>query len=152
MRDRLASMSKAFREWKTSRPSIKALRCGALAWIEGREIPDVEGLRLPNSHLIKKAHVDQNSLGWYILASSSDSESPFHLGHQDNGVSWVSRAEVWFFDLFDMAWQMRNADEHGGDLETQRLISLAKCERAIRRPFRAGKRLPFHEQHQFMAR
>jgi hypothetical protein len=69
MRDRLAGMSKAFRERKTSRPLIKALRCDALAWIEGREIPDVEGLRLPNSHmgkLIQKAYVDQTSLGWNL--------------------------------------------------------------------------------------
>jgi hypothetical protein len=52
-------------------------------------------------------------------------------------------------EWFDIAWGMRKVDEHGGDLETQRLIRLAKCERAIRRLFRAGKLLPFHEQHQF---
>jgi hypothetical protein len=48
------------------------------------------------------------------------------------------------FDLFDLAWGMRNADEHGVDLETQRLIRLAKCERAIRRLYSAGASLPHH--------
>jgi ribonuclease HI len=164
MQDRLAGMFKAFREWKTSTALIKALHSGAWAWIEGREIPDVEGLNLPNSpmgKLIHKAYVDQTSLGWNLLfrgfwaiswRQAQDyefSQSPFHRGHQDNGVSWASRAQGWFFDLFDLVWGLRNADEHGGDLETQRLIRLAKCERAIRRLYRAGKLLPFHEQHQF---
>jgi hypothetical protein len=53
------------------------------------------------------------------------------------------------FDLFDLAWGMQNADEHGGDLETQRLIRLAKCERAIRRLYHAGNLLPLHERHPF---
>jgi hypothetical protein len=44
---------------------------------------------------------------------------------------------------------MRNADEHGADLETQRLIRLARCERAIRRLYRAGDLLPHHERHPF---
>jgi hypothetical protein len=37
------------------------------------------------------------------------------------------------FDLFDLAWGLRNVDEHGTDLETQLLIYLVKCECAIRR-------------------
>jgi hypothetical protein len=44
---------------------------------------------------------------------------------------------------------MRNSNEHGADLETQRLIRLAKCERAIRRLYHAGNRLPLHERHPF---
>jgi hypothetical protein len=48
-----------------------------------------------------------------------------------------------------LAWGMRNADEHGADLETQRLIRLAKCERAIRRLYRAGESLSHHESHPF---
>jgi hypothetical protein len=53
------------------------------------------------------------------------------------------------FDLFDLAWGMQNADEHGADLETQRLIRLAKCERAIRSLYRDGDLLPHHERHPF---
>jgi hypothetical protein len=53
------------------------------------------------------------------------------------------------FDLFDLAWGMRNADEHGADLETQRLIRLAKCDRTIRRLYRASDFLPHHERHPF---
>jgi hypothetical protein len=51
------------------------------------------------------------------------------------------------FNLFDLAWGLRNADEHGIDLETQRMIRLAKCERAIRRLYHAGESLPHHERH-----
>jgi hypothetical protein len=53
------------------------------------------------------------------------------------------------FDLFDLVWGLRNADEHGADLETQRLIRLAKCDRAIRRLYLAGEKLPHHERHPF---
>jgi hypothetical protein len=53
------------------------------------------------------------------------------------------------FDLFDLAWGLRNADEHVADLETQRMVRLAKCERAIRRLYHAGESLPLHERHPF---
>jgi hypothetical protein len=45
------------------------------------------------------------------------------------------------FHLFDLVWVLRNADEHGSDLETQRMIRLAKCERAIRRFYHTGASL-----------
>jgi hypothetical protein len=51
--------------------------------------------------------------------------------------------------MFDLALGMRNADEHGADLETQRLIRLAKCERAICRLYRTGDLLAHHEKHPF---
>jgi hypothetical protein len=44
---------------------------------------------------------------------------------------------------------MAKADEHGSDLETQRMIRLAKCERAIRRLYHTGETLPPHERHPF---
>jgi hypothetical protein len=53
------------------------------------------------------------------------------------------------FDLFDLAGGMRNAYEHGVDLETQRLIRLTKCERAIRRLYSAGASLPHDERRPF---
>jgi hypothetical protein len=53
------------------------------------------------------------------------------------------------FDLFDLAWGLRNADEHGVDLETQSIIRLARCERAIRRLYHIGALLPLHERHPF---
>jgi hypothetical protein len=51
MRGRLAEMSTTFRSWKTSRLVIQALHSGALASIEGQEIPDIEALNLPDSTL-----------------------------------------------------------------------------------------------------
>jgi hypothetical protein len=66
MHDRLADMFKKFRSWKSSTTLIKALNSGVMAWIEGREIPDVASLHLPNSpmgKLVYKASVEQTSLG-----------------------------------------------------------------------------------------
>jgi hypothetical protein len=110
-------------------------------------------LALPSTtmgQLVRKAYVEQTSLGWNLLfrgfwsiswRKAQDYEfsmSPFHQGHTDNGESWACRTQVWMFDLFDLACEMRNADEHGADLETQKLIRLAKCERVIRRLYRSG--------------
>jgi hypothetical protein len=44
---------------------------------------------------------------------------------------------------------LRNEAEHGADLERQRMIRLAKCERAIRHIYHAGESLPRHERHPF---
>jgi hypothetical protein len=63
-------MYKKFREWKTSMTLITALHSGALAWIEGREIPDVAELALPSTtmgQLVRKAYDEQTSLGWNLL-------------------------------------------------------------------------------------
>jgi hypothetical protein len=80
-----------------------------------------------------------------LFMSAGEPLSPWV--YQDNGESWAGRAQAWMFDLFDLAWGMRNADEHRA--ETQRLIRLAKYERAIRRLYRAGESLPHHESHPF---
>jgi hypothetical protein len=155
-------MSKTFGSWKTSRLVTHALYSGALAWIEG---PTVDSLKLPDSirgKLVQKTCAEQTSLGWNLLFRGlwpiywrkaqeyEFSRSPLHRGHTDNGESWASRAQGWMFDLFDdLAWGLRNADEHGADLDTQRMIRLAKCECAIRRLYRAGKSLPNHKRHPF---
>jgi hypothetical protein len=46
------------------------------------------------------------------------------------------------FDLFDLAWGLGNTDEHGVDLETQRMIRSAMCEWAIRRIYHTSENLP----------
>jgi hypothetical protein len=71
-------------------------------WIDGNPAPAVGPLHLPDS-----------SLG--------------QLVHRAYGASWAGRAQMWMFDL---AWGLRNANEHGVDPETQRMIRLAKAERA----------------------
>jgi hypothetical protein len=53
------------------------------------------------------------------------------------------------FDLFELAWGLRNGDEHGADPETQRMISLDNAERAIRRLYRARDSLPTYERFPF---
>jgi hypothetical protein len=55
-------------------------------------------------------------------------------------------------DLFGVAWGMRNETEHGADLETQRMIRLAKRERAIRRLFHESVPLLFRIGIPFMNR
>jgi ribonuclease HI len=70
MLDRLADMSKKFRQWKTSTTLIAALHSGASAWIEGGATPDVAELHLPDStlgRLVHQAYVEQTSLGWNLL-------------------------------------------------------------------------------------
>ncbi len=67
----------------------------------------------------------------------------------DNGERWAGRAQLWFFDLFEFIWGLRNADEHGTDAEAQRLIRRTKCERTIRRLYASGAQLPLDEQHPF---
>jgi hypothetical protein len=164
MRDRFDDMTKTFRSWNTSTLVINALRSGAWAWIEGNPIPGVETLNLPDSplgQLVHKAYDEQTSLGWNLLFRGfwtiswrtaqeyefSNNTRP--RGFTDNGASWAGRAQTWMFDLFDLAWGLRNIDEHGVDLETQRMIRLATAERAIRRLFRAGESLPSHERYPF---
>jgi hypothetical protein len=56
---------------------------------------------------------------------------------------------MWMFDLFNVAWGLRNDTEHGADPESQRIIRLAKAERAIRRLYRAIDELPPHERFPF---
>jgi hypothetical protein len=53
------------------------------------------------------------------------------------------------FDLFELVWGLCNGDEHGVDPETQRMISLANAERAIRRLYRAGDSLPTYDRFPF---
>jgi hypothetical protein len=57
--------------------------------------------------------------------------------------------QSWFFEMFELLWGIRNADEHGADNDTQRLIRLAKCEWAIRRLYDKGKDLSYAERHPF---
>jgi hypothetical protein len=56
---------------------------------------------------------------------------------------------MWMFDLLDLAWGLRNDNEHGADPETQRMIRLVKAERAIRRLYCAIDELPSHERFPF---
>ena len=68
---------------------------------------------------------------------------------QDTGEQWAAKAQIWYYNLFDFIWGLRNADEHGADVDTQRLIRISKCERAIRRLYNKGKDLLYAEQHPF---
>jgi hypothetical protein len=89
------------------------------------------------------------SISWRTAQEYEFSNSTLHRGFTDNGESWAGRAQTWMFELFDLAWGLRNANEHGVDPETQRMIHLATCERPIRRLYRAGESLPSHERYPF---
>jgi hypothetical protein len=111
--------------------------------------------------LISRAYIEQTSLGWNVLfrvfwsiswrhaQEYEFTASPYHRGFQDNGEDWAGRAQLWMFDLFDLEWGLRNADEHGADPETQRMVRKARCERAVHRLFPLGESLPYHEPHPF---
>jgi hypothetical protein len=117
-----------------------------LAWIDGNPAPAVGTLHLPKTplgQLVHKAYVEQTSLGWNLLFRGfwtiswrtaqeyEYSHCQFTLEFQHNGASWAGRAQMWMFDLFEVAWGLRNTTEHGVDPATQRMIRLAKAERAI---------------------
>ena len=58
-------------------------------------------------------------------------------------------AQMWFVELFESIWGLRNEDEHGADFDAQRLVQETKCERAIRRLYNKGDELPICECHPF---
>jgi hypothetical protein len=60
-----------------------------------------------------------------------------------------ANAQMWFFETFEALWVIRNEAEHGNNRETERLIRLTKCERAVRRLYEKGNDLPYAEQHPF---
>ena len=129
---------------KTSRHLISALQSGATAWLEGKEIPPVTSLDLPQDklgRLIAQAYTDQTTLGWNVLFRGFwvknwrlAQEEQFQLYHsrewQDTGDQWSGSAQMWFIELFESIWGLHNEDEHGA--ETQWLVRETKCERAMR--------------------
>ena len=163
VRDRMATLHFDFRKWKTSSLLIKALSIGALAWVEGNETPSVLSLDLPDTVMgqrIARAYVDQTSLGWNALfrgfwatewRHAQDYQFTLYTSRerQDTGERWSRKAQTWFIDLFELIWGMRNDQEHGAEPEMQRLIRLAKCERAIRRLYHKGDDLPYCERTPF---
>jgi hypothetical protein len=156
MHDRFEGMTKTFRSWKSSHLVIDALRTGALAWIDGNPAPAVGTSHLPDSpleHLVRRTYVEQTSMGWNLLfrgfwTISWRTAQEYEFSHgtlqrrfTDNGASWAGRAQMWMFDL---AWGLRNDNEHGADPESQRRIGLAKCGWVIRR-LSSHERFPFSD-------
>jgi len=150
-----------FREWKTAYCIIGALTTGALAWIEGRDIPPVESLQLPDSdvgRLTGKAYVEQTQLGWNVLfrgfwtvswreAQESVYEARPIREPTDTGAAWIIRAISWFFALFESVWELRNKDQHGESPEEDRRIRSVTADRAIRRLYDVGRDLSHCERH-----
>ena len=134
-----------------------------MAWIEQRDPPAVESLDLPVNRmgkLIRQAYMEQTSLGWNVLFRGFWStswrlaqEEQFRMQRsrerQDIGELWAASAQVWFFDTFELLWKLRNDAEHGHDSESQRLVRLEKCKRAIQRLYKAGAELTYAERHPF---
>ena len=161
--DKFSSFHSFFREMKTAARLISAIKIGAVAWIEGKEIPPVDTLNLPDSRLgqlIRQAYMEQSDLGWnalfrgfwsssWRLAQEEEFKKLLCKEMQDTGERWACRAQLWFFDLFEATWSLRNEQEHGKDAETQRLVRRTKCERAIRRLFLRGADLDNSEKHPF---
>jgi hypothetical protein len=61
----------------------------------------------------------------------------------------VDGVAILAFGRAELAWGLRNGDEHGADPETPHMISLAKAELAIRRLYRAGDSLPTYDRFPF---
>ena len=153
----------SLRELKTSKYIISAIQTGVLAWIAEEAIPPVETLNLPETdvgRLTAQAYLEQSALGWNVLvrgfwshswrlAQEAQFKQLLTLERQDTGDRWSARLQLWFIDLFESLWGLRNEDQHGVDADTERLIRVTKCERAIRRLYAKGADLPYCESHPF---
>jgi len=163
--DRFTSFHSRFREWKTATSLISALQTGAIAWVEGKDLPLVELLSLPDDTLgglIKRAYNEQSLLGWHVLfrgfwthswrlAQEEQFRRYNSRDPEDTGDRWAARAQLWFYELFDHIWGLRNSIEHGADFEIQQLNRRARCERSIRRLYLKGEELSYAERHPFRA-
>ena len=151
------------REFKTAECIISAIKTGALAWIADTEIPTVESLNLPDTEvgrMTARAYKEQSDLGWNVLfrgfwakswrlAQEEQYRQKKCCERQDTGEQWSTRVQMWFIDLFEALWGLRNVDQHGCDAETERLVRVSKCERAIRRLYDKGKDMDDCECHPF---
>ena len=163
IRARIADLKIKLAEWKTSPIITKAMIAGANAWTEGNQAPTAESINLPGcpmGSLVRYAIAAQTDLGWNAFfrgfvpvdwrnAQEFYRQSSVNKEGIVSGEKWLSNLLTWIFELFDLVWGLRNADEHGAEPETQRLIQLAKCERAIRRLYGKSIALPYCERHPF---
>jgi hypothetical protein len=158
--DRFTAFQARLRKYKTAYAIIGAVMTGSIAWIEGRPILDAATLLLPDTilgHLVAKAYREQNDLGWNVLfggfwtlswrlAQEEAFRTMRSRERQDTGEQLAAKAQIWYYNLFNFIWGLCNADKHGADVDTQRLIRISKCERAIRRLYDKGKELPYGER------
>ena len=161
---RLKNLPSEFQKWGSSALISRVIIAGASAWIEQREPPDADSLRLPDDDfglLVRRALAEQTLLGWSSFFRGFWTDS-WRIAHQYcyehhpptiparlTGERWSGKAQRWFYSLFDDLWNLRNKIQHGADPVTQRQIRLAKCERAIRRLYAAASNLPYCERHPF---
>ena len=163
IRARLADLKIKLSDWKTSPIITKAIIAGAEAWIEGKQAPTAESIHLPRcpmGKLVRYAIAAQTDLGWnaffrgFLPTDWRNAQEAYQLstpskGNIESGEKWLCKLLSWIFELFDLVWGLRNKDEHGAEPETQRLIKLAKCERAIRRLYEKSISLLYCERHPF---
>jgi hypothetical protein len=114
--------------WISILPLMNFIFSAIPACIDCNPAPANGTLHLPKSplgQLVYKAYAEQTSLEWNLLFRGlwtisrrtaqeyEYSHCQFTLDFQDNGASWAGRAQMWMFDLFEVAWGLRNATEHG---------------------------------------
>lgn len=138
---------------------ITAISVGAQAWAEGRNIPPVNTLNLPDTaagRLSTLAYDKQSTLSWNIFFKGFWSAS-WHLAQEahlradpgqkitDTSARWSGKTQLWCISLFVSVWGLRCADEHGANPKTELLICSSRCERAIRCLYNKGSKFPHHE-------
>lgn len=160
---RVADLKVKLAQWKTAPLISKAIIAGMEAWLDNKQAPTSDSLLFPDNtmgNMVKFAIAAQTDLGWNVLFRGFFPEdwrkAQEHyrqsLQSKDGSVTserWIGNILDWIFDLFDLVWGLRNADEHGAEPETQRLIQHAKNERAIRRLYDKSLALPYCERHPF---
>jgi hypothetical protein len=140
--ERFKGLFTYLRGMKTATSLISAMQIGALVWIEQRNppsAPSVDALEVPDNGLgtlVRQAYMEQTALGWNSLFRGFWAKS-WRLAQEeqfclywsremnDTGERWAGRAQMWFFDTFELVWHLRNNDKHGSDCDTQRLAHSA---------------------------
>ena len=157
-------------DWNTPEHVTRAIIEGATHWLRGETVPAVGDLHLPDCEVgttVKRAYLEQTCLGWqtffrgfwsvtwgkahdaHIRAQDLTEQREHHKSRRLTGDIWAAKAQHWIFSYFETIWKIRNRQEHGDDDETQRRISLDKCNRRIRAMYAQNAALPDGEQHSF---
>jgi len=161
----LEQMKKQFKEWKTDASIINAMHSGVLAWIEGRDIPSVEELDLPDTELGRLtalAYSEQSRLGWSPFLRGFRAVSwrkaqevafrnlpPGRREKRDSGEAWSGWTISWFVSFFEKIWKQRNDKQFGDTPETIMAQRTKLADRGIRRLYRAGEALSEVERQPF---
>ena len=158
--ERISSLTKTFREWKTDLMICEIFTAAALHWVQTPQEDFVFQVPadIPSRDILLSAINSQNEIGWGLLFRGFVSlewrllQEAFYSrrtgsrGKMDNGEHWERKVVTWFFEFFRLAWFQRNEDEHGADEFTQQVILSRRLEQTVRQLYSIGDAFPNRER------